>query len=1725
MSQPLIDVSEIFPADDHVLLKLVIDPDIRAKGIIAMHVLYNDDNTKKTALWAKFDVPNSEILSSLVKVSFLSNDRKWTFIVVLSYYDSAEQKYITIYSERTALVTMLVSPPAVVLKSIDNVTDRSTDTEDSFLATVLFNSDSLEAVDGVAFLLYDNDDVLGKFRKIVYNRTGDTNVFTLENDETISYTALKNVDTNKYELRLLIKNLDLKYAYEIAVMSFHKMLFSEISPTQFFIPNKVPYLKSNVTPTSSPVSLVFDYTVGAVTASFNMISPGNPAPNGTVEKLAFFVENMTNGKSAELSLLDSIKDFTYYDNTNRNLGNEVSFNTRDLLSDGPLVDINTLTTLKIYVENTWGKSKNFYEIEFVPMVREPASNVLIREIKANTNAITLEWTTPSTNPDIAYWEILVGKSNSNFNALSSERGNYKIIKILKSEETFDIVDGQAVYYHKIEDLEVNEFYKFAVKAYISNRYNYDNWQSPLLFISGLLSNVARGIPYNRAEGPVVTASTDEANSDQQCILSITLPTIDSLYIQVKSVVIEYSGSDDSSGSKQINYIEGNTVLTSIVIASLKNSVRYSFKAYVVTSLIEDATSNEVDTETRGEESEDLLFSPFRVPTIELEFLSSDNGVLKFVHLVNNSPDNSNILPSLSAVPLLQLAWKQSEYQKMENGLSVTVPASNGSTDFPRAVPILLLSEPSISLDQLVFVTLIIRTPNPNDLLKSLVITSDKVVCVRADPPYAASEFNIMASPGTGNYGSALLSWTAPQFDNSLLFNPLDNLNIDNLTGFEVKLYSAADKDFKLLGTKVVVITNIYNFIYDYSFEQLGKTLIFMVEAVYSNPKTIRAPVIANIKAYTLPAAPLNVLTRSSALKTLQILFAVSQVFSGANIWGFRIKLTGTPKTTLSSIPGDDNVTKMSLSSPGVSSSGDTTTLSSSGVSSSGDTLLFTYGITFTSLVIETSYDVSVSDVTIDEDAIHQITLPNLQENVEYGVTIATLISVDDFLVQGPESAKSNLSFCLPSSLQLGVTGFNVIQNGYDIPNDVDVNEFGASVLLVWNPIPVLTSYKFEYVIQLVDSLGAKLAGTVDTIVRSDEGVTTKTLVGLKFVSGLSYFSIYVRLKNLNTPDLTDYVEGNRSMTSSELYDNNPEAVLGVSAFAEDKKVTISWSPILESIRNTEVNKYRVYYWLETDSIDLALFDEVGNDVQLKVVGGLINGTNYKFAVLYTISQEPLTISKNGHITVSATPFAPPGACVIAADISVPGAKAIITIITESTPDGSDVVKYNLYRRIAGEPIFHFLTSNFVKSVVDNKLSFNDSGVSPNTKYEYDVKAVCLSTNDWGDTEGEPSSIVNKIIFVKYVTPSFFFTNSNESDFIVNFTTIGNELLKTANSVSNTGLVQGSSKLRLTCDYGVTTLTKDFTFGDNTDKVAISEIRGAHPFLSGSVYTLRIALIGRNPNNNEDVTSESDTSIYQPYGTPVQTSVSVFNGTSNIAIKLPVDENTNLSFGLFLRFKFIIQQITSIFGKDFYTTRSTQYSLTGVGSYNPSSAERLLSPRYRIIYSMETTGNYPSGSSAYPNVAKVSNPVNTTVSLESLVGPGDKPTVSSVTYPRVSSSIGIVKVDTSYTAITNLIVIFKVTGSAVNNTTSLELYIDYRYSVTQSGTTYRIQDISANPENADDKLCGILTFSVPLLGFSSSQVTDVIVLAETSAGLSKPFFKGAKQGNALAWGVAESVYFA
>jgi hypothetical protein len=79
-------------------------------------------------------------------------------------------------------------------------------------------------------------------------------------------------------------------------------------------------------------------------------------------------------------------------------------------------------------------------------------------------------------------------------------------------------------------------------------------------------------------------------------------------------------------------------------------------------------------------------------------------------------------------------------------------------------------------------------------------------------------------------------------------------------------------------------------------------------------------------------------------------------------------------------------------------------------------------------------------------------------------------------------------------------------------------------------------------------------------------------------------------------------------------------------------------------------------------------------------------------------------------------------------------------------------------------------------------------------------------------------------------------------------------------------------------------------------------------------------------------------------------------------------------------------------------------------------------------------------------------------------------------------------------------------------------------VLSQGVLYQVKDISSDAENLEDKLIGISTFEIPLVGFTSSQVVDFILLVATTSGVSRPYFVTPKSNNALAFGKSDTVYF-
>jgi hypothetical protein len=2147
MSSPI--AFTVVPADTYFLLKMAIDPEVQPK-IISMEVLYNDDNSVRTVHWKKHEVSSAEISISSVKVPIALADRgsKWTFIVVLTYQEAG--KYITLYSERSQLEALIKAPPVIHLSPIDNDNNRSTSLEDSYYIDASFIADSLDSIDAMHLVLYDDSNDLGTFRKIIFTKKDDTNDFFIEGDTT-AYTPVKNEDTGNYEVKLLIGKLDLGFTYEIAALSLFKMLFSEISNTILFSPDLVPFLK-RLENKKQDISIEFNVNEGDVEVGFSMYSPGVPALIPANEKLDIFVENYTDAERSQLigsgrkSLLTEEKTFEYYDNTNKDDGNSVAFKTGDINSDAvpaeKLVRIGEINYLRIYVENSYGKSIRYYDIEFQPIKKDEAPLLSISEIKADTREIGIKWTPSSVSNknDISTWKVTRSRDTTTEERLTNPDVLTKYIETIEVPNTEENKEnGDFIY--TFNSLEVDKKFTFQVYSVIRNDFNFTTWNmiktkgenSVMSLISGNQSNKAFGVAYDTYGAPTVTADTAEANSDGQCKLQVSIPAKPS-FIDIDSIETEYTGSDGSSGTQSTTYDPNGTTVT---ITGLSNSVEYIFKVYVKASLKTEAVSNDIgSTQTKGTESADVPFVPWRKASLEVEFSGTDviNNSFKimFVRQITTGNNNTNIKEYISR-GTLKLQWRQPDSLN---------EIKSGFVEILTSQPAPVLADPSIEENLITYVTGELVFPNPNNIAELISIKSDyETVCVKSGA-YTPTRLTLEPDYVTGTYGSADIRFENPLFDISNLFNSADQLDKTNLAGFELKLYSKEDSDFislpssvgyqltsttsearskitsdiasiyqdqaaptpmtpeisalgyggwywkkttndgvnkkinwylvpetkmkvsdlsqllfnlklinkasvpfitvytkatgtgdafpgfykskrnyelldtrnlvngtnyccymkidpttatpvyeahtsvalsksnvastekglfagteeigffsfgtdsgaavgnveficqsvgvnfagttetflftnavsgyqlttnisrfnlpntssklirdistianptpmtsqisalrydgfyykkavsattgsaskinwyfypgttvkvsdlkqiffklKLINktsapfvnvytkkdnitpnfgsfyksrrtydlininpfladnavsdnedyfcyvnfnsntsvpvpdthklrqlrisdatanlgpfasseivesiafstnsaagantvefivqslslqyaakTETFVFSNInsgvfdkdidtpgraYQYKYNYKEAELGKTLLFMVEAIYNNTNKTRAPVIGGILAYQLPQAPAILGVTSIDLKTLEIDITPphSTQLGGGSLYGYLVEFVGTGKNGAS-------------------------------VPTAARTIL----------------DGDLADKT-------KLRITDLSSNVQYVASIRTLIDLKTPAGDNIRSA-SSLSgparYCLHSVAELEVKSFRVSNNGFNFADTVTADQLGASAELKWDAI-VDGGYDLKYTISQVDASGEKLPGVAETIVPSSEAITTKVLSGLKFVSGLSYFSITASILNLNTAEPADVISGAVSSASAHLYDSVTEAVKNLGVVAGDKLVEVSWDLITQSTRNTNVANYRVCFWPATGSInvnDPASYAEVGSAIKTKTISNLPNGTEFKFAVLYSLVEDPLTFffPDNGYLFSSATPYGAPSTPTISADTTVGIKQTAITVNTESVSNGSAVFKYNIYRKniTTNEASFSLLGS---VAKVDNVLTtYVDTNVAVSSTYDYYIRPVYKNTNNNVDIEGPQSNTVRKIIFVKFAIPSqpLTFQAISESDFIIFFKSLKDELTIGSNSSASTGFVSNivstglfglikvpvlDAKLRISCTYlngqQTITVTKEYAnsvLGDGNNSIKFSDLRGTVNFTSGTICSLTVSLLGKNRNDNQYVATDSVPVFFQPFGKATFNTFKTHNGIRNVAVKVVSDPaTTDYKFGVFSVFKckvfvgyngflnnngysnFSSADLTSTSGSFLYAVKDSD-----LGSSNPNR-------NFKFVITMETVGNYPS-----TNV-QTSNEVNVIVTAESSSNPDPVVVVKESFYYSSDLRKAYVKVDTSYAPLVSLIAIFKLQSQVtINNSTKLELYVDSRYPVENDGVTYQVKDISSNPENQEDKFAGVSTFEIPLVGFTSNQVSDLILLVATPSGLSRPNFVGTKSGNTLAFGKGESVYF-
>jgi hypothetical protein len=783
------------------------------------------------------------------------------------------------------------------------------------------------------------------------------------------------------------------------------------------------------------------------------------------------------------------------------------------------------------------------------------------------------------------------------------------------------------------------------------------------------------------------------------------------------------------------------------------------------------------------------------------------------------------------------------------------------------------------------------------------------------------------------------------------------------------------------------------------------------------------------------------------------------------------------------------------------------------------------------LLSDINRDITVLWQDLTDKTILRIS--GLTPNVKYIPSIKTLINLktpSGEYIQSLSSLPGPDSYCLPSMAEMEVKNFRISKNGFNFADTVTAGQRGASAELKWDSIG--GPYAVTYIIKQVDASGVQYN---NGYIVEPGMATTKVLSALVFVSGLSYFSIFSRVDNLNTAFEYDAIPGPVSIASGHLYDSVTEAVKNLSVVAGNKLVEVSWDPITQSTRNTNVAKYRVCFWPANGSInvnDPNSYAEVGSTIKTKTILNLQNGIQYNFAVLYSLIEDPTTFffPDNGYLIRSAIPYGAPSTPTISVDTTVGIKQAAITVTTESISNGSAVFKYNIYRKLSSASSFSLLYS---VAKVDNVLTtYVDTNVAVSSTYDYYFRPVYKNTNNDVDVEGPQSNTVRKIIFVKFAIPSQLLTFEaiSESDFTIIFKSLKDELSMSSNS--STGFVQNmvssvpvlDAKLQIACTYlngqQLVTVTKEYqnTTPDNdSHQIKFSDLRGLTGFSSNTVCALTVSLLGKNPNDNQYVATDSASVQFLPFGTPSFSSFQIFNGTGNVAVKVIADPaTTNYNFGVFSVFKCKVFVGFNDGYRDIESANLT--SASGLFSYviqdgdlTSSNSKR----NFKFVITMETTGIFPA-----TNI-QTSNEVIAIVSAESSSSPDPVLVLKESFYYSQDKRKAYVKVDTSYASLASLIVIFHL---HTINSSNIELFVDSRYPVIYEGVTYQVTDISSNGENLSDKHMGICTFEIPLVGFLSTEVDDLILLVATARGVSRPYFVSTKSNNTLAYGKAEFDYF-
>jgi hypothetical protein len=597
---------------------------------------------------------------------------------------------------------------------------------------------------------------------------------------------------------------------------------------------------------------------------------------------------------------------------------------------------------------------------------------------------------------------------------------------------------------------------------------------------------------------------------------------------------------------------------------------------------------------------------------------------------------------------------------------------------------------------------------------------------------------------------------------------------------------------------------------------------------------------------------------------------------------------------------------------------------------------------------DTSYTTPVStSSTIITSTTTNYTFTDLANGYKYQFFVQTQIL--DPNTQSP--LYSNTATNTTKAVPFDNTNSLYAVAGFDISS---ISE--SSIGITWTANSSLAGIPFNYLLENSSDLGANWS-TLSTIA-STSGTTSVTDSDVT-IGTLYQYRIKIIMPNPNGG--SDLVGPQSSVIDARPY-LTPGAPTGLTAVASDSSVGLSWTtaPLVDGVQTVNglpVQGYNVYT-VVTGSPNTYTKVNTALVTSPYSHNSLTNGLLYKYVVKVVTKNTnddltpddntdaaPLANIESDYSTmVSATPYKAPDAPAVTVDIT--DATSGTNTINWSVPSsngGFEIAGYNVYTVVTGSPNTYtkLNTSGLVTST-----PYAHTGLTYGQSYSYIVRAVVLNTNaSSAQVESVDSNTVTKIPFTYANAASLSYTESNETDIVLNWTFTDN--------TTAVGFITGDKYFNINV-----TNNSQPELSYVVPNVSISLRTKNFHINPGNRYSIAIETVFSNPNNiSALVTTVSSALPVTTFGYADVHLDLIETDLTSITIAMNQLNDIDLKGGYFINYHGFVYEMnannthSSTPVKTFTSNDQISYQkITGLTQYK----------RYKIVVQVET------GRDGFPN---------------------------------------------------------------------------------------------------------------------------------------------------------------